>query len=186
MLAMFETDDLSTPEVNADPYGYFGHLRESDPVHWNPLHNMWIVTRHDHILWLLRQPDLFSSEVSMIEASPDFHPIDESDQEIAKYVRDTFRPFLLHDRPEHLAMSSGAEMSIRGNIAIRVNHDLCVGNAMCRSLAPAAFLADENGQSVVADTHSESIDDLFEAAALCPVSAISLEDTTTGRELEAP
>jgi ferredoxin len=57
---------------------------------------------------------------------------------------------------------------------------------MCRSLAPATFVADENGQSVVEDSQSEAIEDVFEAAVLCPVGAISLEDTTTGQPLEAP
>ena len=28
-------DDMFTPNVIADPYGYYGRLRDEDPVHWN-------------------------------------------------------------------------------------------------------------------------------------------------------
>ena len=28
-------DDMFTPEVIADPYCYYGRLRNEDPVHWN-------------------------------------------------------------------------------------------------------------------------------------------------------
>ena len=28
-------DDMFTPDVIADPYAYYGRLRDEDPVHWN-------------------------------------------------------------------------------------------------------------------------------------------------------
>jgi len=28
-------DDMFTPDVIANPYAYYGRLREEDPVHWN-------------------------------------------------------------------------------------------------------------------------------------------------------
>jgi len=28
-------DDMFTPDVIADPYGYYGRLRDEDPAHWN-------------------------------------------------------------------------------------------------------------------------------------------------------
>ena len=28
-------DDMFTPDVIADPYSYYGRLRDEDPVHWN-------------------------------------------------------------------------------------------------------------------------------------------------------
>ena len=30
-------DDMFTPGVIADPYAYYGRLRDEDPVHWNEL-----------------------------------------------------------------------------------------------------------------------------------------------------
>jgi ferredoxin len=57
---------------------------------------------------------------------------------------------------------------------VRIDQDLCVGNAMCRATAPKTFVADANGQSIVADA-DESIEVLLEAAADCPVGAIMVE-----------
>jgi len=39
-------DDLFAPEVVHDPYPYFGHLREEDPVHWNARDEAWLITRY--------------------------------------------------------------------------------------------------------------------------------------------
>ena len=30
-------DDMFTPDVIADPYTYYGRLRDEDPVHWNAI-----------------------------------------------------------------------------------------------------------------------------------------------------
>ena len=58
-----DPEDLFAPDVIADPYTYFGRLRETDPVHWNPRAEMWILTRYEDLVWLLRHHELFSSAV---------------------------------------------------------------------------------------------------------------------------
>src|SRR6185437_13360221 len=40
-------DDMFAPDVLADPYAYYGRLREEDPIHWNEPYALWVVTRHD-------------------------------------------------------------------------------------------------------------------------------------------
>ena len=35
-------EDLLGPEAIADPYTYYGRLREEDPIHWNPLYETWV------------------------------------------------------------------------------------------------------------------------------------------------
>ena len=40
-------DDMFTSHVIADPYGYYGRLRDEDPVHWNDTYGLWVITRHD-------------------------------------------------------------------------------------------------------------------------------------------
>ena len=98
-------DDLFSPDVIADPYTYFGHLREEDPVHWNTKYGVWIVTRYDDIVWLLRHPELFSSEVFKRDPRPPYPPIPETDVELYTFVREFFGDFFLqHDRPEHTEM----------------------------------------------------------------------------------
>jgi cytochrome P450 len=101
--ATFETDDLTAPEVNADPFGYYGRLREHDPVHWNPLFKTWIVTRHADVVWITRNSELFSSRIEPLEPQDMYPPIDEADWELVDVER-AYRPFTFHDRPEHLAM----------------------------------------------------------------------------------
>jgi cytochrome P450 len=98
-------DDLFTPEVIADPYTYFHQMRAEDPVHWNEKYEVWIVTRYHDVVWLLRRPELFSSEVFKRDPREPYPPIQESDQEMYHFVRAFFGDFFIqHDRPEHTAM----------------------------------------------------------------------------------
>src|SRR5207247_5715437 len=71
-------DDLFTPEVTADPYPYFDRLREEDPVHWNEKSGVWIITRYDDVVWLLRHPELFSSEVFNRDPREPYPPMVQS------------------------------------------------------------------------------------------------------------
>jgi cytochrome P450 len=98
-------DDLFTPEVMADPYTYFGRLRAEDPVHWNAKYEVWVITRYDDLVWLLRHPELFSSEVFRRDPRPPYPPIPEADQDLYHFVRTFFGDFFLqHDRPAHTEM----------------------------------------------------------------------------------
>jgi ferredoxin len=64
----------------------------------------------------------------------------------------------------------------RTSAKVTVNQDLCVGNAMCRAIAPKAFVAGPNGKAVVADAELEDDDVLQEAADTCPVAAIEFAE----------
>jgi len=98
-------DNLFTPEVIADPYAYYGRLRQEDPIHWNEAYELWVVTRHDDLTWLTRHHELFSSAVFKNDPRPAYPPIDESDLGLYDYVRNyQGDQFIQHDRPEHLEM----------------------------------------------------------------------------------
>jgi len=98
-------DNLFTPEVIADPYAYYGRLREEDPIHWNEAYELWVVTRHDDLTWLTRHHELFSSAVFKNDPRPAYPPIGESDLGLYDYVRSyQGDQFIQHDRPEHLEM----------------------------------------------------------------------------------
>ena len=62
----------------------------------------------------------------------------------------------------------------RTSVKVSINEDLCVGNAMCRAIAPKAFIASPNGKSTVANPDSEDPELLIEAADTCPVAAIEV------------
>ncbi len=100
-----DPEDLFAPEVISDPYTYFGRLRESDPVHWNARGELWILTRHEDLVWLLRHNELFSSAVIENDRRPPHPPIDPADGPLFEEVR-TFRADQLveKDRPPHQAM----------------------------------------------------------------------------------
>ena len=96
-------DDMFTPDVIADPYGYYGRLRDEDPVHWNETYALWVITRHDDLVWLTRHHELFSSAVFKNDPRPPYPAIDESDLGLYEYVRNYQGDQLIqHDRPEHL------------------------------------------------------------------------------------
>jgi cytochrome P450 len=98
-------DDMFTPDVIADPYAYYGRLRDQDPVHWNESYALWVVTRHDDLVWLTRHHELFSSAVFKNDPRPPYPDIDESDLGLYEYVRNyQGEQFIQHDRPEHLEM----------------------------------------------------------------------------------
>jgi cytochrome P450 len=98
-------DDLFTLDVINDPYTYLGHLREEDPVHWNELYEVWVLTRHDDLVWLTRHHELFSSEVLKRDPRPPYPQVDASDLELYEYVKGfSSDQFIQHDRPEHLEM----------------------------------------------------------------------------------
>ena len=68
-------------------------------------------------------------------------------------------------------------------LRVRVDHQRCVGNAMCEALVPAVFRLDANRQSEAVNPAGDTEEKILEAAENCPVSAISVEDAQTGARL---
>jgi len=68
-------------------------------------------------------------------------------------------------------------------LRVWVDPNLCVGNAMCESIAPQVFQLNEKRQSEVTDPTGDTEEHILEAAESCPVSAIFVEDADTGERL---
>jgi ferredoxin len=68
-------------------------------------------------------------------------------------------------------------------LRITVDHNVCVGNAMCENFAPNTFELNEERQSVVKNPDGDPEELILEAAENCPVSAILVEDAETGEVL---
>ena len=68
-------------------------------------------------------------------------------------------------------------------LKVWVDHQACVGNAMCESIAPKVFKLNDDRQSEVVDAAADSEEKILEAAGNCPVSAIFVEDAETGEQL---
>ena len=69
------------------------------------------------------------------------------------------------------------------NLRIRIDHNACVGNAMCEAIATRTFRLNDNRQSEAVDPKGDSEALILEAAESCPVSAITVEDADTGEKL---
>ncbi len=98
-------ENMFAPEIMQDPYTYYGHLRDEDPIHWNELYELWVITRHDDLVWLTRNHEIFSSVVWLNDPRPAYPAINESDSEMYEYVRNyQGKQFIQYDRPDHLEM----------------------------------------------------------------------------------
>jgi cytochrome P450 len=98
-------EDMFSPEATADPYTYFGRIRAEDPVHWNEKYELWVITRHDDLVWMTRHNELFSSAVFVNDSRAPYPEIYESDLGLYEFVRNyQGKQFIQYDRPDHLEM----------------------------------------------------------------------------------
>jgi len=98
-------DNMFSDEVMHDPYHYYGRIRDEDPVHWNELYELWVITRHDDLVWLTRNHEQFSSAVFANDPRPAYPAINESDNELYDFMKAANQQrFIQYDRPEHLEM----------------------------------------------------------------------------------
>src|SRR5580658_1401567 len=59
---------LADPKVMQNPYPYYERLRVEDPVHFDEGIRTWLVTRHEDILAVARDTDVYSDEMRVSEA----------------------------------------------------------------------------------------------------------------------
>ena len=68
-------------------------------------------------------------------------------------------------------------------LRISIDHDVCVGNAMCTTIAADVFQLNAERQSEVVDPAGDTEEQVLEAAENCPVSAITVADADSGEQL---
>ena len=100
-----DLDDLFADDAIRDPYAFFGRLRETDPVHWNARHQLWIITRHADVISIVRDHAAFSSAVIQSDSRAPYPPLDENGLTLLDEVR-RFRGAQLveQDPPRHTNM----------------------------------------------------------------------------------
>jgi ferredoxin len=74
-------------------------------------------------------------------------------------------------------------MERKRKLRVRVDHNVCVGNAMCETIAPHVFQLNDNRQSEAVNPEGDTEKKILEAAENCPVSAIHVHDAVTGERL---
>jgi cytochrome P450 len=100
-----DLDALFAPDVIADPYPLFARLREEDPVHWNAAFQLWVITRYEDVVSMIRNHEDFSSAVIRTDERPPYPPVHPGDLHLLHGVR-AFRGDQLveQDRPAHARM----------------------------------------------------------------------------------
>ena len=68
-------------------------------------------------------------------------------------------------------------------LRISVDHNVCVGNSMCETIAPKVFVLNDDRQSEAVNPDGDTEENILEAAENCPVSAITVVDAETGEQL---
>ena len=70
---------LADPKVMQDPYPYYARLRAEDPVHYDEGIRTWLVTRHEDIVAVARNTEVYSDEMRVSDAirSPFKAEVDE-------------------------------------------------------------------------------------------------------------
>lgn len=52
------------PEAISDPHAFFGRLRDANPIFWDETYRSWLITSHQHISTLVRDPRLSSDRIT--------------------------------------------------------------------------------------------------------------------------
>ena len=58
-----------SPEARRNPTAYFAHLRENTPVFYSDPPGMWLITRYEDVVDMVRRPEDFSS-IAMRRQAP--------------------------------------------------------------------------------------------------------------------
>jgi cytochrome P450 len=104
--------------VREDPYPYYAALRDEAPVYWAEGAQAWCVSRYDDVQFVLRSPELFSSDAMrtmLMGARPGVNPLEDPEvmaralaltQALAFPLEELIggRQLLSEDPPRHTAM----------------------------------------------------------------------------------
>jgi cytochrome P450 len=85
------------PEIVADPYPVYHHLRSKDPVHWDGPLNAWVVTRHADVVTALGDARLSAERINL---STDWLPTGLRET-LGPVFRALSRQMLFLDPPDH-------------------------------------------------------------------------------------
>lgn len=63
-----------SPEVRENPYPYYTYLRQHAPVYQIPSVGFWAVSRYDDVIYILRNPQIFSAATVYATMTGDLNP----------------------------------------------------------------------------------------------------------------
>ncbi|ROO86941.1 cytochrome P450 [Actinocorallia herbida] len=94
--------DLNDPDFIANPYPVYAWLRDVAPVHYGTTNDLWLVSRHDDVLAVLRDARRFSSDLGNADDNP-FNPALRSPRALSRLLDrlPPARTLLTSDPPDH-------------------------------------------------------------------------------------
>ncbi len=104
-----DSQDLLSPELTADPYGYFEMLRRHDPVHWNEPAKGWLHTRYADI-----SDAMFDPRLSSARALPLLDSMTPERREVmAPMLQTISRWMVVNDPPVHTRLRKLSNAAFR-------------------------------------------------------------------------
>lgn len=125
--------DMLSPSFFADPHAVFRRMRAEDPVHFHPLLRMWVLTRHDDILAMSRDPRFTAERTAQFSGGSVSERLRPQHEE---YLRFLSHWMLFQDPPRHtvlraLMMKAFSPQVIEG---MRPTIEALVGEMLDRAL----------------------------------------------------
>ena len=114
-------DNLLAPEIVADPYAYYGALRERDPVHYNSLLGAWVVTGYEDVRACFRDPRLSSDRITPYYKSKLSGP--DADKHRTNYEMMS-RWMVFVDAPDHTRLRKLIDRAFRPKAVARMNEHI--------------------------------------------------------------
>lgn len=120
--------DLRSAQATAEPFPLLRNLRESDPVHWSPRHNAWLLTRYEDVRGALKDPQFAVKPLPPVAGDPN---------------RNLFNLFVVFtDPPAHTRLRRAIRAALTQAAIEKVRaHTTTIVNAMIDDL-PAAETTD--------------------------------------------
>lgn len=70
-----------------------------------------------------------------------------------------------------------------GKYKVKVLRSVCIGAASCVAVSPQTFELDEENKAVIQEGSKDTPENILMAAQACPVKAIVVVDTETGKQV---
>lgn len=106
-MADFEGTDLMDPQTHAgDPWPLYTWLREEQPLYWDPVNEIWCVSRYDDIAYVARETKRFWStegNVPKLPPDPSFINLDgKAHRDRRKLISALFKPKAVEKMKDHV------------------------------------------------------------------------------------
>ena len=92
---------LLSPEVRSDPYPYYTHLRNNARIHKEEPFGLWVVSRYEDVLHVLKNPQVFSSAAMGALSSGAVSMAGRSEGSVSERALREAKSLIATDPPDH-------------------------------------------------------------------------------------